>query len=83
MRIRDRVVARRRPILRNSLVVVSLLALTACASSSSSDDEAYTDRRVTTGSNIPRKGNADTYDRDQAADSLSRSRPMIRPGGGN
>ena len=63
-------------------MVLSLLALTACASTGSSDDESYQDRRVTTGSNIPRKGNADTYDREQVTDALNRSRPLIRSGGG-
>ena len=53
--------------------MISLCVLAACASTNPDPDSGYRSRDVTTGSSIPRKGQATTVDKDSISDSMIRS----------
>ncbi len=54
-------------------LIVSCLVVTACAVDPNADSSPVRDRQLTTGSNIPRKGQATTVDKDSITDSMIRS----------
>ncbi len=58
-----------------TLIFFAMLSgLAACATApDTADKPSYVERRYTTGSNLPRKGQADTVDQQSAVDQLNRA----------
>ncbi len=59
--------------MRLILIALTSCVLAACATSPDVDTPSQRDRMLTTGSNIPRKGQASTVDKDSISDAIIRS----------